>query len=182
MALSDAALSSSSTKKNLDLKVVAVCGRSCAVYNTNGIDLGNLLESTKDQPLEKCPLARHDLDAGKMIDGKFADIYVELTPTNIADSEPGYSHMKQILSNRCHVVTSNKGPLVLHYRELKDIASKNNVQFLYEATVGGAIPLLNLVRENLRGNKIMSIRGILNGTTNYILTRMAAEGAPFAQI
>lgn len=169
-------------RKNLGLKVVAICDKGCTVHDRNGIDLGHVIEGTKNIPLDKYSMARNDLEAEKIIDSKCADIYVELTPTNIVDAEPGYSHIRRILSNSRHAVTSNKGPLVLHYRELKELAEKNSAAFLYEATVGGAIPLLNLVRENLRGNRIQSIRGILNGTTNYILTRMAAEGAPFSQI
>ncbi len=169
-------------KKNLGIEVVGICARNCCVYDKNGIDLGHLINNTAGLPLEKYPKADMALDTNKMIDMKCADVYVELTPTNIEHGEPGYSFIKKILSNGCHVVTSNKGPVVLHSRELKQLAKKNNVKLLYEATVGGAMPVLNLVRENLRGNTIQSIRGILNGTTNYILTRMAAEGAPFAQI
>ncbi|MFH1127126.1 MAG: homoserine dehydrogenase [archaeon] len=169
-------------RKNLDIKVVAICERDCSVYDKNGIDLGHLIEHTKGKPLVEYPKADRNLDTNKIIESKCADIYVELTPTNIKNAEPGYSFIKKILSGGHHVVTSDKGPLVLHYRELKDLAEKNNVKFFYEATVGGAMPVLNMARDNLRGNTILSVRGILNGTTNYILTRMGAEGAPFDQI
>ena len=169
-------------KKKLDITVVGVCGRKCGVYDEEGIDLGKLIKGTKDAGLEKFPGARRDIDVNKMIDMKCADVYVELTPTNVVDGEPGYSFIRRILSNGCHAVTSNKGPVVLYYNELRKLALKNNVNFLYEATVGGAVPVLNLVRENLRGNRIVNVCGILNGTTNYILTRMGAEGAGFEQI
>lgn len=169
-------------KKKLDVTVVGVCGRKCGVYDEDGIDLGSLIDGTKDVGLDKYPGVRKDIDANKMIDMKCADVYVELTPTNVVDGEPGYSFIRRILSNGCHAVTSNKGPVVLYYNELRKLALKNNVKFLYEATVGGAMPVLNLVRENLRGNRVASVRGILNGTTNYILTRMGSEGAGFSQI
>ena len=152
------------------------------MYEDKGIDLGTLIDGTKDVGLDKFAHARGDIDANKMIDMKCADIYVELTPTNVVDGEPGYSFIRRILANGCHAVTSNKGPVVLYYNELRNLASENNVKFLYEATVGGAMPVLNLVRESLLGNDVVNVCGILNGTTNYILTRMGSEGAGFSQI
>ncbi len=169
-------------RKKLDITVVGICGRNCGVYNEKGIDLSMLIKGTKGVGLDKYPHARNDIDANKMIDMRCADVYVELTPTNVIDGEPGYSFIKRILANQCHVVTSNKGPVVLYYKGLQKLALKNDVKFLYEATVGGAVPFLNMVRETLRGNKIINVCGILNGTTNYILTRMGAEGAGLEQI
>jgi homoserine dehydrogenase len=73
-----------------------------------------------------------------------------------------------------HVTTTNKGPLALFSKELVDLANKKGVQFLYEGTVMAGTPLLNLIRETLAGSGISEMKGILNGTTNYILTQMEA--------
>ncbi len=109
------------------------------------------------------------------------DTLIETTPTNIVDAEPGYSNIMTALNAGKNVVTSNKGPLALKFRELSQAAAKNKVQLRYEASVGGAMPVINLSRELLRGEQIYSLRGILNGTCNYILNRMKDEGLPFDQ-
>ena len=80
------------------------------------------------------------------------------------------------------LVTSNKGPLSLYFNELVETADSNNAYFKYEASVGGAMPIINFAHENLAGNNIRSVLGILNGTTNYILSRMANEGSSYEQI
>jgi homoserine dehydrogenase len=85
------------------------------------------------------------------------------------------------LNSGKNVVTSNKGPLALRFRDLSKAAAKNKVQLRYEASVGGAMPVINLSRELLRGEQIFSLRGILNGTCNFILNRMKDEGLPFEQ-
>lgn len=79
-----------------------------------------------------------------------------------------------------HVVTSNKELVASHGRELLEIAREKNVNYLFEASVGGGIPVLRPLFQCLAGNQIQEIAGILNGTTNYILTRMVKEDASFA--
>ena len=79
-----------------------------------------------------------------------------------------------------HVVTSNKELVAAHGRELLEIAREKNVNYLFEASVGGGIPVLRPLFQCLAGNQIQEIAGILNGTTNYILTRMVKDGATFA--
>lgn len=109
------------------------------------------------------------------------DVMVEVTPTNIKDSEPGFSHMMSALSSGKDVVTANKGPLALKFRELSRTAEKTKARLRFEASVGGATPVINLSREILMGERILSIRGIVNGTCNFILNRMKDEGLPFDQ-
>jgi homoserine dehydrogenase len=101
-----------------------------------------------------------------------ADVLLEATYTDIKTGEPATSHIKAALERGLHVVTTNKGPLALHYLELAQLAAKRNVEFLFEGTVMSGTPVLNLVRETLAGAEILEMQGILNGTTNYILTRM----------
>jgi homoserine dehydrogenase len=79
------------------------------------------------------------------------------------------------------VVTSNKGPVSRHISELKKLALEKGVKVRYEATVGGAIPIMHTLEEGLRGNNVTALYGVLNGTCNFILTRMAAEGLTYEQ-
>ncbi len=109
------------------------------------------------------------------------DLLVEVTPTDALTGEPALSSIKTALSRGCHVVTSNKGPVALRYDELHRLAIKNHVEFKYEATVAGAIPILHTLQHGLCGNEILGIYGVLNGTCNYILTRMAEEGLSYRQ-
>jgi len=109
------------------------------------------------------------------------DVMVEVTPTNIKDSEPGFGNMMAALSSGRDVVTANKGPLALKFKELSRTAEKHGGRLRFEASVGGATPVINLCREILMGERILSIRGIMNGTCNFILNRMKDEGLPFDQ-
>ena len=87
--------------------------------------------------------------------------------------------MREALKNLKHVVSSNKGPFVFAFKELQDLARKNDLELNYEATVGGAIPIFNLGNYGLASNEISSIKAILNGTSNFILTKMSSEKVPF---
>lgn len=100
------------------------------------------------------------------------DILVEATPTNILDGEPGLTHIRTALKRRVHVISANKGPLVLKFGELKSLAEKQGVELRFGAATAAALPTVDLAHYCLAGCEISQIEGILNGTTNYILTRM----------
>src|SRR3972149_4773504 len=102
-----------------------------------------------------------------------ADAIVEATPTNILDGEPAMSHIRGALKTGRHVVTANKGPIALAMPYLRSLAEERGVSLRFSGTVGGGTPMLDLARLGLRGDRITSIAGILNGTTNYVLTRMS---------
>jgi homoserine dehydrogenase len=106
-----------------------------------------------------------------------ADIIVEL----IGGINPAYEYIKAALNNKKHVVTANKALLASHGEELQLLAEKNNVKLMYEASVGGGIPILNTIRDNLSANEFEYIFGIINGTTNYILTQMTENGLDYGQ-
>lgn len=91
-----------------------------------------------------------------------------------------YSMIKRALQSGKHVVTANKAVISEYFQELVDIARENNVILRYEASVGGGIPILCSLKDELRLNHIREIKGILNGTTNFILSKMTEEGADFA--
>lgn len=119
------------------------------------------------------------LDPLDMIGQTDADIIAEMTYTDIKTGEPATSYIRKALELGKHVVTSNKGPAALHYRELHDLARRNGVQFRIEGTVMSGTPVFHLVECGLAGNSVREVKGILNGTTNFILSKMETEGMDY---
>jgi len=119
------------------------------------------------------------LDPLDMIGRTDADIIAEMTYTDIKTGEPATSYIRKALGLGKHVVTSNKGPAALHYRELHDLARRNGVQFRIEGTVMSGTPVFHLVECGLAGNAVREVKGILNGTTNFILSKMETEGMDY---
>lgn len=167
----------------LSLKLVAVLDRSGAAFDPEGLDLELLLETKqKTGKVSNYPDGgRAGVSGMEIMEEVDYHCLIEVTPTNIEDGEPAFSHILKAMRDGKDVITSNKGPLALNFSTLADIAHENRVEFKYEASVGGAMPIINFAHETLSGNKIESIYGILNGTTNYILSRMAKEGSSYKQ-
>ncbi len=164
-------------KQGIGVRVVGIADSGGCDINEQGLDLKSALSRKKQTGTVasgKKSESSHDL-----IGNIEYDILVEATPTNIENGEPGLSNMLAAFETGKHVVTSNKGPLALRFSDLKEAAEDNGLFFRYEATVGGAVPIFNLVHEALAGNTVIGIEGILNGTCNYILTRMAEERLPY---
>lgn len=107
---------------------------------------------------------------------------VDLVVETLGGIEPACSFMVQAMEHGKHVVTANKAAVAANYQKLTETAKKNNVQFLYEASVGGGIPVLTSMQNELQGNRFLEVMGIVNGTTNYILTKMTEEGADYAEV
>jgi len=116
-----------------------------------------------------------------MIEQCAADIIAELTYTDIKTGEPATGYIKKALRSGMNVVTSNKGPAALHYHELSSLAKKNNLFFRIEGTVMSGTPVFSLCESGLAGNEIREVQGILNGTTNFILSKMELEGMEYAE-
>ena len=107
------------------------------------------------------------------------DVFVELMG---GDRGPALESVKAALGAGKHVVTANKALLAKHGAELAALAEKSGVALNFEAAVAGGIPIVKTLRESLLGNSVSRVYGILNGTSNYILTRMQREGLPFAEV
>jgi homoserine dehydrogenase len=158
----------------LDWKVTGIADTlKGSAYDPKGIDLGKALAmAAKGESLTALDRGGKGWDALAMAKQAEADVLLEATYTDIKTGEPATSHIRAALERGVHVVTTNKGPLALHYRELADLAARCKVEFLFEGTVMSGTPVLNLLRETLAGAEILEMQGILNGTTNFILTRM----------
>lgn len=158
----------------LDLKIVSVSDavKGC-LYDPNGLDAGALLDKvTKDNTLKGLPSEKSNWDALTMIRECNADVIVEMSYTDLKTGQPATDYIIEALSQKKHVVTTNKGPIALNYSRLEALALGNGVQIGVEGTVMSGTPTLRLAREILAAGKIRKVMGILNGTTNYILTQM----------
>ena len=167
-------------KYGITLKVVAAADSSTSAICQDGLD-EELLLKTKEETgrLGNYPDYGSDLSGIDVLDAVDYDIMIEATPTNIRDAEPAKSLTLKAFADGKDVVTSNKGHLALFYKELIEAKEAAGVDFKFEASVGGAMPIINLCQENLAGYGVTSIKGILNGTTNYILSRMTTEGMTY---
>lgn len=151
------------------------------VYHDEGLDLAKALSMVKKgESLDHYPDGEKGMDAVTLIRHAKADCLVEATYTDLKTGEPATTHIKEAFYQGMDVVTTNKGPVALHYKALKALAAKEGCKFYFEGTVMSGTPLINLLRETLKGNRIFKIKGILNGTTNYILTRME-EGLAYEE-
>jgi len=159
----------------LNLRLVSVTDHTGTIASVEGIDGEKILG---EKTLAK--VATSSMKGKEAIDAIDSDLVIEVTPTNIVHGQPGLGHMEAALSGGKHVVTSNKGPLVVSFNKLRKMAEDNGVMLKFEATAGGTMPLISLVERTLVGNTILGIRGVFNGTCNYILTRMTEESIPYA--
>ena len=151
------------------------------IYNPNGIPLQAALDAVANgQRLEEADLGEPGWDSLKLIREGNLDILLEITPTNLRTGEPGITHLREALSQGIHVATTNKGPIALAYAELRDLAESRGAELRFEGTVLSGTPVFNLWRYGLACADIQEVQGIVNGTTNYILTRMA-EGMDYEE-
>jgi homoserine dehydrogenase len=168
-----------------DAKVVAVCDvMKGSIYNPDGLDLEQLLKTMQETgKLEDYPYTpglQTGWDSFKTIRESNADSIIEVTFTDGKTGQPAIDHCKTAFESGKNVVMTNKGPVALAYRELSELAKKHHVHWGFEGTVMSGTPALRMPLVSLAGNDISEIRGIFNGTTNYILTKME-EGLPYDQ-
>jgi homoserine dehydrogenase len=166
-----------SAQYGFDWEVVAVSDMlKGSVYSPDGLDVAKLLSLSKaGKSLEEYKGAeKKGWDALETVRESNADIVCEMTYTDVKTGQPATDHCREAFKSGKHVVTSNKGPAALFYRELVEMAAENNVKFMIEGTVMSGTPVINLARHTLAANDITAVRGILNGTTNFILTNMEA--------
>ena len=164
-------------------KVVGIVDRGGAAINPKGLNLEKMLTLKKHKgTLAADPEFGHPkMSPLDVLESVEAEVVVEATPTNVKNGEPGLSHIKTAFKTGKHVVTTNKGPLALALPALTELADYNKVYLRFSGTVGGGTPVLELAKKCLLGDKILAIRGILNGTTNYILSEMAEKRITFQQ-
>ncbi|MCS7119261.1 MAG: homoserine dehydrogenase [Archaeoglobaceae archaeon] len=158
-------------KKIGEFKVIAIADLTGAILGD--FKLEDAIESRRRG---KLPENREAIDVAEKED---YDVMIEVTTTKLDES--GIMYMKTALRKGASVITSNKS-IAVALTDLLKLAEKKSAKLLYEATVGGAMPVIRLLNSYLALCEIRSVKGILNGTCNYILTRMEEEGLPYHQV
>ncbi|MFE7376541.1 homoserine dehydrogenase [Bacillus cereus] len=161
------------------LVVSGVIGRNIAIHNEGGLSIHDLLiygsgTTAIEKYLEHYPKER-------AINGISGTVLVESTVTNLKDGNPGKKYIKQAIEKHMDIVAISKGALVTNWREINDAARTANVRIRYSGATAAALPTLDIGQFSLAGCSIEKIEGILNGTTNYILTKMYEEDMAFEE-
>ncbi len=154
--------------------VTALADSSSAVVETTGLDADSVL----DRKAETGVVGDDDIDDA--LEGAY-DVLIEATPTTLGDAQPGFSHVERALERDRDVVLANKGPVAERYADVRELEADSEGTVRFEATVGGAIPVLSTIGD-FRPEAITAARGVLNGTANFILSRMAAEGLGYEHV
>ena len=160
--------------KGLDIEVVAISTRSKgSLMSERGLDLDRVLKEigTKGD-LKGYPDSHTDLGPLDIISKTVADMVLELTTLDIESGQPATDHITRALGNGMDVVTANKGPIAFAYCELRALARSRGVRFRFEGTVMDGTPVFSLVEKTLPGIQVASIHGILNSTSNFVLSEM----------
>jgi homoserine dehydrogenase len=162
---------------DLECRVVGIATRRHgAVFRESGLDAGDLAAKTETgQPLAG---GGHDAADGADVIRRLAGsdaplkVLVETTTLDISAGQPAIDHVRAALSAGCHAVTANKGPAAFAYEELSALAADRERSFLFEGAVMDGVPIFNLVRETLPAVQILGFRGVVNSTTNHILSAL----------
>lgn len=161
--------------KSLDVEVLAIATKSkgCLV-SKKALDLDRALtEMMNEGSLKSYGHEVTDSNPLKMIKDCDADIMVELSPLNIESGQPAIDHIRAAMESGMDVITANKGPVAFAYRNLRNTARSKGVRFRYEGTVMDGTPIFSLVERTLPGCEILGLKGILNSTSNFVLTEMS---------
>jgi len=154
--------------------VTAVADSRSAAVDADGLDTAAVLDRKRTDGI---------VGDGEPTDALAADYdtLVEATPTTLGDAQPGFRHVEAALERDRHAVLANKGPVAERYADLRALERDSAGSVLFEATVGGAMPVLSTIAD-FDPEQITAVRGVLNGTANFILSRMAAEGLGYEHV
>jgi len=154
--------------------VTGLADSGSAAADADGIDVDAALTSKAEEGVVG------SADPSDVLDGEY-DVLVEATPTTLGDAQPGFVPVRTALARDRHVVLANKGPVAERYGDLRDLEAASDGEVLFEATVGGAMPVLSTI-EDFGPDHITAARGVLNGTANFILSRMGADGLGYEHV
>jgi len=161
--------------RDLNLSIIGIVTKSRgSLVNTKGVDVVRAVKDIRDinrfSSLSPELVAISGVEAVRQLD---YDVLVELSTLSIQQrGEPALSHVREALVRGRHVVTANKAPAAFAYHELVELARQKGVKFLHESTVMDGTPVFSLAREGLKGTTVRSVSGVLNSTTNFVLSRM----------
>ena len=158
-------------RHSIEWRITGVASRRIGwQVNASGFDVAELLRTPSSNPTgirsEECQHYHAWLDAAR------PDVVFEATSLNVETGQPAIDHIRTALQHGAHAITANKGPVVHAYEELRDLAARSGKQFLFESTVMDGVPIFSLFRNTLPAIEVRGFKGILNSTTNVILTGM----------
>ncbi|MBC8516316.1 MAG: homoserine dehydrogenase [Nitrosopumilus sp.] len=160
-------------KYGLKPRVVGVFDSKGSAVDQSGLNFNKLIDTKKKfGTVKNYADTKNTMSGIEMLKNVEADVLIETTASNYKDAEPGMTHITTAMKKGMHVISVNKGPLALAFPSLMELATYNQVMFKFSGTVGGGTPILDYAKNSLSGERITSFAGILNGTTNYILTNM----------
>lgn len=167
----------------LRLVLAGVSDRSGAAISTAGLDPLRVVElKLSGQGVAAYPRwGQAGISAPEMVETAQAGLLLEASPANLKDGGAGLACIEAALARGMDVVTANKAPLVLAFRRLSALAEANNARLRFDATVAGGLPAVNLGQRDLAMADIYRLEGVLNLTSNYILTSMAEHGLSYDQ-
>jgi homoserine dehydrogenase len=179
---------------DLECRIVGVATRSHGSrLDPRGISFADLNRDSQQPESREASMASHVIDRLGQSEAELR-VVVETTTLDVRSGQPALDHVRAGMAAGCHVVTANKGPVAFAYAELRDAAAAAGVRFLFEGAVMDGVPIFNLVRQTLPAVQIAGFRGVINSTTNHILTalecgeefgaalaRMQAEGIAEAE-
>lgn len=169
-------------REGLDVQVNYVVDYYGGIYQPDGIDLEDLARfSQEEKDITKYKGGDAAITVDSIAENGDTDLTVIMTPTNKETGQPGLGYIQKLLAAGIHVVTSDKGPVMLAYKELRQLARENGVQLGIGCTTGGALPTVNGGIMDMAGADILSIEGVLNGTTNFILKEMEDNGVSYEE-
>ncbi|MEF8784017.1 MAG: homoserine dehydrogenase [Haloarculaceae archaeon] len=154
--------------------VTALADSRSATINPEGIDAEAAVDCKEAEGVVG------NAEPEDALDGAY-DVLVEATPTTLGDAQPGFGHVRAALERDRHVVLANKGPVAERYADVRALERNSEGEVLFEASVGGAMPVLSTIAD-FGPERITAVRGVLNGTANFILSRMAAEGLGYEHV
>lgn len=163
--------------KGLNLMLTCVLDQGGGLYDPYGLDCKALIAHAEhSRTLTGLAGFDPELNYTKIFKKRLIDVLVEFTMTNRETGEPGLTHIREALKNGIHVATGNKGPILVAWEELSRLARESNLLLGVSCTTGGALPTVLCGREVMAGSEVTQIEGVLNGTTNFILSRMESDG------
>lgn len=170
------------SREHLFIEVNYVVDYYGGIYSSDGINLPKLIDFTeKENDITKFTGGDAAVSVDNIVNDQSIDLAVIMTPTNKETGKPGIDYVRSLLRAGKHVVISDKGPIMLAYKELKELADSKSVQLGIGCTTGGALPSVNGGVMDMAGAQISSIEGVLNGTTNFILKYMEENGCEYSE-
>jgi homoserine dehydrogenase len=165
--------------RGIDWQITGIASRRLGwIADPNGLELALLTGSSAISRLNFSDEATQTTNVREWLQAAAAAVLFEATSLNVETGQPAVDHLRAALEHGAHAITANKGPIVHAYEELRQLALNQRKRFLFESTVMDGIPIFSLFQENLPVIHLQGFRGILNSTTNVILSAME-EGLTF---